>query len=105
MPNLLLGLAITKTSTFKRMTTCGTIVNPQTNTGYFKKILTIKTRFREEYHITTDPIWRPIHSNTSQVYLESAKLLHNRLHSRVVQTVDGNMLKRVWQELNFRIDI
>jgi hypothetical protein len=24
---------------------------------------------------------------------------------RVVQTIDGNMLKRVWQELDYRIDI
>ena len=30
MPNLLLGLAVTKTSTFKGMTSCNTIVNPQT---------------------------------------------------------------------------
>ena len=43
----------------------------------FKRIWTIKTRSREEYHITTDQIWRTIHSNTSQVYLECAKLLHN----------------------------
>ena len=47
------------------------------NTGSFKKIWTIKTRSREEYHITTDQIWYTIHSNTSQVYLERAKLLHN----------------------------
>ena len=31
------------------------------NTGSFKKIWTIKTRSREEYHITTDQIWRTIH--------------------------------------------
>ena len=30
-------------------------------TGSFKKIWTIKTRSREEYHITNDQIWRTIH--------------------------------------------
>ena len=30
-------------------------------TGSFKKIWTIKTHSREEYHITTDQIWRTIH--------------------------------------------
>jgi hypothetical protein len=43
----------------------------------FQKDLNDKTRSREEYHITTDEIWRTIHSNTSHVYLERAKLLHN----------------------------
>jgi hypothetical protein len=43
----------------------------------FQKDLNNKTRSHEEYHITTDEIWRTIHSNTSQVYLEYAKLLHN----------------------------
>jgi hypothetical protein len=47
------------------------------NTGSFNKIFTKKTRSREEYHITTDEIWRTVHSDTSQVYLERAKLLHN----------------------------
>jgi hypothetical protein len=36
-------------------------------TGSFKKIRTIKTRSREEYHSTTDQIWHTVHSNTSQV--------------------------------------
>jgi hypothetical protein len=36
-----------------------------------------KTFERQEYHITTDGIWGTIHSNTSQVYLVYAKLLHN----------------------------
>jgi hypothetical protein len=47
------------------------------HTGCLKKIWTVKTRSREKYHITTDEIWRTIHSNTSEVYLERAKLLHN----------------------------
>jgi hypothetical protein len=42
----------------------------------FQKDLNDKKRSREKY-ITTDEIWRTIHSNTSQVYLERAKLLHN----------------------------
>jgi hypothetical protein len=46
-------------------------------TGCFKKVWMIKTRSREEKHITTDEIWRTVHSNTSQVYLECSKLLHN----------------------------
>jgi hypothetical protein len=42
-----------------------------------QKDLNDKTRSREEYHITTDEIWRTVHSKTSQVYLERTKLLHN----------------------------
>jgi hypothetical protein len=66
----------------------------------------IKTRSLEEYHITTDEIWRTIHSNTSQVYLERAKLLYNTTARWQAdqQTIDGNMLKGVWQQLDCRID-
>jgi hypothetical protein len=42
----------------------------------FKKKV-MKTRFCEECLFTADEVWRTIHSNTSQVYLEHAKLVCN----------------------------
>ena len=35
---------------------------------------------------------------------QNVRELQDRIRA-VVQTIDGNMLKRVWQELDYRIDI
>ena len=50
-------------------------------------------------------LWGYVKDNAYKPPLpQNVQELQDRIRA-VVQTIDGNMLKRVWQELDYRIDI
>ncbi len=53
-----------------------------------------------------DTLWGYVKDNAYKPPLphQNVRELQDRIRA-AVQTVDGNMLKRVWQELDYRIDI